>query len=320
MSKAKNQLVIVEGLTGLGKSTLAHFIARQFQYNGVTADWIHEGEYPHPVSVDIGSDLDAFMVASLGKWEAFVAQILKSGKVTVIEAGFFNNLIETLFTHRLDLAAIQAYGMKLQGVIRAANPALIYLIHPDIPGALEKNFLNRGPRFEGFVTEFVSNTPIAQAMGWKDRVGVVKFWSEFVAVTDALFQEFDMEKLAVDVSGDSWEQYHQQVLNFLGLTWIADPEIGSDRAAKFVGHYQFSEGGKIHTIQYKNGVLVTDIFVNVATELIPKNGLTFLTDKWHFELIFDIDHAGEVTSFSVGGRDIDYLKAVGLKAVKVLAR
>jgi hypothetical protein len=316
VTKTRNQLVIVEGLTGLGKSTLAHFIARLFQYNGIEACWIHEGEVPHPVGTEIEQDIKAYMDRSLEKWKKLATQILEVGVVTVIEASFFNNLIETLFTHCLDNVAILDYGMKLQDAIMPARPCLIYLTHPDTSTALAKNFHNRGPRFQDFVIEYVSNEPISKERRWNDYDGVLEFWSEFVSITDALYRVLEIDKLSIDVSAGEWERYNQQVSDFLTLPLFIDPKINPDKAEKFVGDYQFREDGEIYKIEYKNGVLATNIFMNVETKLIPENERAFLTDKWHFKLIFDIDGNGEVTSFIIGGQDIDYLKAVGLSATK----
>ena len=204
MKEAKNQLILVEGLTGLGKSTLAHFIARQFQYNGIEARWIHEGENPHPVSLDVESDITAFMVKSLEKWNALVAQTLKSRTITVIEASFFNNLIETLFAYGLDRATILDFGMKLQQVIKPAKPALVYLVHPNLSNSLEENFRNRGAGFRDFVIEYIANTPIAEEKSWNDYAGMLMFWREFVAITNSLFREYEIDKLAIDVSAGEW--------------------------------------------------------------------------------------------------------------------
>ena len=317
MTEVKNQLIIVEGLTGLGKSTLAHFIERQCQYNGIEACWIHEGEYPHPVSIDVQTDIETFMTESLQKWDTLVAQIRDSGVVTIIEASFFNNLIETLFTHCLDHAAILNYGMKFQQAVKPARPALIYLTHPDIPIALEENFRNRGPRFQDFVIEYIADTHIAKKMNWCDYAGMVTFWREFAAITDSLFHAYEIDKLILDVSAGNWNQYDRQVTDFLSLSLVADPQISPEAAEKFIGTYQFKEGGNNYTIGYKNGALVTDIFMNVKVKLIPENDLTFIAEKWHFTLRFDFDDTGDALSFTIGGRDVDYLKAVGLSAMKV---
>ncbi len=317
MNEPKNQLIIVEGLTGLGKSTLAHFIERQYHYNGFKVKRIHEGEDPHPVSIDVEADIKTYMTESVKKWEMFVTQIQETQMITVIEASFFNNLIETLYAHCLDREAILDFGMKLQEVIKPVSPALVYLAHPDIPDALDENFGNRGPGFQDFVIEYIADTPIAQEKTWDDYAGMVKFWHGFVSITDALFEAYDIDKLSIDISESDWAQYNQKVTEFLELSMIADPEIDPEAAEKFVGSYQFSEDGKKHTIQYRNGTLVTEIFMNVETRLIPINDFSFLAEKWHFELLFDLDGNGEVTSFEIGGRDVDYLKAVGFNATKV---
>jgi len=319
MEETKNQLILVEGLTGLGKSTLAHFVARQFQNNGIEASWIHEGEEPHPVSLDVDTDIVTFMSKSLEKWDAFVAQILETSATTVVEASFFNNLIETLFAYCLDRAAIIDFGMKLQQVIKPVRPALVYLIHPNISAALEENFRNRGAGFREFVIEYIAETPIAKEKSWNDYTGMLMFWHEFVAITDALFEGYKIDKLAIDISAREWEKYNQQVTEFLTLSLVADPKISSDAVKKYIGSYQFSEGGKNYTIRYEEGSLVTNIFMNVDTKLIPENNVTFKAEKWHFELHFEFNHdTGEATSFTIGGRDVDYLKAVGLRAKKVI--
>ena len=56
-----SKLIIVEGLTGSGKSIMAHFIARQLEYNGIPASWVHEGEEPHPILMDVESSIESFM-------------------------------------------------------------------------------------------------------------------------------------------------------------------------------------------------------------------------------------------------------------------
>ena len=70
-----SKLILVEGLTGSGKSIMAHFIARQLQYNGIPATWIHEGEDPHPILMDVESTIDDYMVEMRRRWTAYVDQV-----------------------------------------------------------------------------------------------------------------------------------------------------------------------------------------------------------------------------------------------------
>ncbi|NOR44359.1 MAG: hypothetical protein GQ534_02145 [Candidatus Delongbacteria bacterium] len=40
----KTKLIIVEGIAGSGKSTTAHYIARQLEKNEIKAKWYYEEE------------------------------------------------------------------------------------------------------------------------------------------------------------------------------------------------------------------------------------------------------------------------------------
>jgi thymidylate kinase len=141
------KLIIVEGLTGCGKSIMAHFIARQLQYYGARAYWVHEAESPHPISIDVGAGIEPYMEEMQVRWAAFVDKTESSGEVVVVEACFFNNLIETLLAHDVDRRRIVSYGYDLQKIIAPLKPALVYLTQRDVVQALDRNFLNRG---EGF--------------------------------------------------------------------------------------------------------------------------------------------------------------------------
>ena len=42
------KIIFVDGITGSGKSTITHFIARQLEQNGIKARWFHEEEEGNP--------------------------------------------------------------------------------------------------------------------------------------------------------------------------------------------------------------------------------------------------------------------------------
>ena len=317
MNKYKHKLIIVEGLTGLGKSTMAHFIARQLVYNNIPTQWIHEGELKHPTSVELDKGLPAYMEDSLMMWRELVDKLNQEEQVCVIEASFFNNLIETLYCHGLEPDEIVAYGMELQRVIKPANPALVYLVHRDTTAALNGNFKNRGDGFKDFVIQLVERTEIAKLKGWKGYAGVFPFWDSFASLTDLLFTKFHISKISLDVSTGNWLEINHQVMKFLGIQEHKDPEISKGDAEAFTGLYRIQDTGEDCAVIYQDGSLKTDLFMNVKTRLIQKSQNRFFVEKWHFEIIFEGSESGEITAFMVAGEDVDYLKAVGLKAEKV---
>lgn len=126
------------------------------------------------------------MVEALARWTAFVDHVRSSGQVMVIEACFFNNLIESLLAHNVAGPEIIQYYHELEKVVEPLNPALIYLTPNDVHQALENNFCNRGPGFTDFVIELATGTPYAKQRGLQGYAGMVTFWQGFVALTDRL--------------------------------------------------------------------------------------------------------------------------------------
>jgi hypothetical protein len=313
-----SKLIIVEGLTGSGKSIMAHFIARQLQYNGIPARWVHEAEEPHPLSIDIESSIEDYMSEMLERWAAYVALIESSGEVTVIEASFFNNLIEDLLIHNVERSRIVQYGEALQAVIEPLDPFLVYLVQEDVGSALARNFANRGKGFEDFVIQLTTDTPLAKQRGWEGYQGMVMFWREFVAITDELFQRYHIRKLRLDNSAGNWDDCNRQVMESLSLALKPERRLSQDEALELIGVYQDKGSNKKFTVQYEAGELTVDLIVNVRTRLVKKTEKVFLTEGWHFEVSFEsADGSSRIDRMRIGGRDVDYLSLVGTVADKV---
>ena len=98
---SKHGLILVEGLTGCGKSSLAHFISRQLDANQIPHSWVHEAEDPHPLWPPEELGIEEFIAQMPGRWETFLAGCRGAGKIAVVEACYFNNLIEELFKENL---------------------------------------------------------------------------------------------------------------------------------------------------------------------------------------------------------------------------
>lgn len=312
-----NRLVIVEGLTGLGKSTVAHFIARQLQLNAVAATWVHEGEVPHPVSIELDTDIKNFMLHALSRWDAFVNKIEVSGEVTVIEAGLFNNLFETLFMHNVSKHKIHQFSDDLQGIIKPLQPALVYLAQSDVSEALEKNFNNRGAGFMDYVIKVSTNNPYAQNRGLQGFQGMVVFWQDFVTLTNECFDRFQFQKIALDNSTGDWVRLKSRVTEFLSIPYIVERQVSDEEAARHIGTYTEEASGKEYVVQYRDHELTINIFLEDWTRLIPITDCSFIAEGWHFEVCFEEDTFGKIESLRIDGQDIDYLSLAGTVAKKM---
>jgi thymidylate kinase len=315
-----SKLILVEGLTGSGKSIMAHFIARQLQYNGFPASWIHEGEKPHPLLIEIESSIEDYMSEMLNRWAAYVERSASSAEVTVVEACYFNNLIESLLMHNVERTKILQYADELQAIIAPLNPTLVYLVQQDLSEALERNFLNRGLGFKNFVIRLSTDTPLAKQRGWEGYAGMVLFWQEFVGLTDELFQRYPFRKLRLDNSAGNWDECNRQVLESLLIVWIPEQRVSQSEAQELIGVYKVRGSDREFTVEYEAGELTINFFLNVKTRLIRQTERTFLAEGWHFEVTFDkVDGTSGINLLRIGGRDIDYLSLVGTIADKVIS-
>jgi hypothetical protein len=312
-----HKLIIVEGLTGSGKSIMAHLIARQLHYNGVEADWVHEGALPHPLAIDVASTIEAFMTDAMDRWQSFSDQLARSNTVMVVEACLFNLLIESLFTHDVAQPDILSYGVTLQEIIRPLCPALVYLTQQDVPAALERNFRNRGAGFQEFVIGYATGTPYAKARGLRGYDGTVLFWQDFVALTDELFDRYAIDKLRIENSAGDWEQYNRRVMGFLSLPLRDEPVVSEKQARRLVGTYRDKVRGRAFPVIYEDAKLLINLFQSAWTRLIPQGEGAFCTAGWYFEIRFEQDGTGAVKRLVFGGRDVDYLALVGTMAEKV---
>jgi hypothetical protein len=312
-----HKLIIVEGLTGSGKSIMAHFIARQLRYHGLAADWVHEGALPHPLAIDVESTIEAFMAEALDHWRGFVDQVARSDTVMVVEACLFNLLIESLFTHDVGQPDILSYGITLQEIIRPLHPALVYLTQRDVPAALGRNFRDRGSGFQEFVVGYASGTRYARARGLQGYDGMVVFWRDFVALTDELFDRYTIAKLKIENSAGEWERYNRQVMDFLSLPMLDEPAVSEAQTRWLLGTYRDEEQGRIFPVVYEDGKLLINFFQTAWTHLIPDGKGAFYAAGWCFEIRFEHDRSGGVKRLVIGGRDVDYLALVGTVAEKV---
>ncbi|MCJ7625669.1 MAG: hypothetical protein MUO76_19430 [Anaerolineaceae bacterium] len=257
-----------------------------------------------------------FMNGMRQKWEDFASHIHAADEVTVIEASFYNNLFETMFSHNVDSSTIIQYSLQLHEIIRSLNPALIYLKQGVLPNALEKNFADRGEGFKDFVVKFATGTPYARQRNLVGYAGMVAFWQDFEKLTDGLFAECPIDKLMIDVSSRDWVNYHQKITQFLSIPLIPEKTIHAGEAARYVGKYYDEKRNREIDVNLEGPHLTANIFLKVRTPLIYKEENLYLTEGWHFEIRFLPNDAGIITKLVVEGRDIDYLSLVGTKAVK----
>lgn len=140
------------------------------------------------------------------------------------------------------------------------------------------------------------------------------YWREFVTLTNELFDRHRIRKIRVDNSADNWDDCNRQVLDCLAIPLAPELRVPPSEASRLVGLYKDRGSDREFTVQYEDGRLTINVFLNVRTKLVPRSDKAFLTEGWHFEITFEPDGPGGTMVMRIGGRDVDYVRLVGTVA------
>jgi hypothetical protein len=138
------QLIMVEGLPGLGKTTTASWLAARLRAEHLPVRLYLESQPEHPINV--GGNLHpagdvtgetyfqqyrpaSFIQESLQRWQAFVDDAMQTDAISVLDSYPFQNSIRILLQMDAALDDMRAYAAQVEALVMPLRPALIYLSH-----------------------------------------------------------------------------------------------------------------------------------------------------------------------------------------------
>ena len=303
----KTKLIFVEGLPGSGKSTTAQFIWMQLQKHGVKCRWYYEEENPHPVALFDSSSVDktatAMIPGALSRWKSFVLQAVHSDEIIIVESHLFQDNIFSLLEKDLDRPKILAFIHAITEACRCLEPVLIYLFQSDYSQTLRRICTHRGLIIERIYIALAEQSGFGQRKGVQGFPGWVQFWEAVKEITEQLFAELDIPKLAIENSAGRWHDYYRQICDFLKLPSCVEPPAEAQYLQRFVGTYTCLHKDKVteFTIYLEDGNLVIRDFPGLwpKDRLIPKKSNVFYVASWPRELIFNEDVGGVIHSMRI---------------------
>ena len=114
------KLIFVDGIGGSGKSTTAHFIARQMEKNNIKAQWFHENEDDHPLKWpekkenDTKYQLEKRRIETFPQqWKKMIDKFKNDDCVYIIESYLFQDVIWDLLVCHLPKEEIKFHLHEL---------------------------------------------------------------------------------------------------------------------------------------------------------------------------------------------------------------
>ncbi len=306
----ETKLILIDGITGSGKSTTAQFLAGQLRLNGIKAKWYHETEDSHPLAysddVEVFSsdyERDKFLNTIPKLWKKFAKDAEKSDFVHIIESHLLQDTVRILFQNNLDEARILAFVKEIEDIIEPLNPALLYFKQMDVERSIRKVWKRRGEDWKNWFVDSDIQTPFVKSSGLIGETGVIKLWSEYQDFTDKLFEGYGFKKLSIDNSEGNWSTYRQQIMKFLNLKLISETvDVHIDEKRIFCGTYREKEGDLSCSVKILDENLVCDLIwpdIRVLPD-INKNNLFYL-ESFPINLKFIENQDGSVESIHLSG-------------------
>ena len=222
-----HRLVIVERIMGSGKSTTMRFIAKHLQEAGRRARSVHERTDPHPVRAtdelehwfEPWKDATPEELAdrALAKWAAFVECTVSNAEIPVLDGQLFHGDLTHLLLMEADIELIGGYVRKLAAVIAPLNPFVLYLWQDDVEAAIRTVCAERGSEWIEYQVDWKLAAPYCRRRGFAGLDGLIALYRDYRSLTDDLFRELPLAKLAIENSGCDWPVYAKRILCELGL-------------------------------------------------------------------------------------------------------
>jgi len=296
------KLILVDGITGSGKSTTAHFIARQLEKNGIKAEWFEEGQNDHPLaySSDIEDDVlfrQEYFQKYPQKWINLAEKLTDGDTVYIIECYLFQRIVMNCLYDDIDKETIKAFYNQICLAIKVLNPVVINFYQKDVDRAIRENWQRRGDSWKKRCIEMGEESLYFKNKNLTGEIGELKLCQEQSDISLEVFNELEFKKLLIENSEHNWDDYRKQIMNFLEVPQVEET-LYQDSFGKFHGYYVGKYYCyKIHT---KSDRLCLDIDIGWPNiKLIPLDEDKFQIEGSQEFFNFISDESNEVKSLKI---------------------
>jgi hypothetical protein len=304
------KLILVEGMPGTGKSTVAQFVSTQLRAAGRPSSWCHEERAAHPVALFYEHRSWAEYVEEAVKLWSSCADELRSGhQIAVLDGAVMQNHARSMLLFGCPWDPILELVRRVEVTIAPLHPVWIYLKPADV----ENNFRHivelRGARLLELWLRNQDQFPYATRARAFGFPGFIAFWKEFDELCDRVFDVLSIGKLRPNTSLGNWDIRRGEILNFLGQPFTVD-SVSPVELERFTGEYMPSrnQSSGAFALHAKEGCLImtcSDPTIDVhrgpigcyrEVRLIPKDKNRFSVESWPHEVEFVEDSLGAVAS------------------------
>ncbi|MBN2834348.1 MAG: hypothetical protein JXR48_05215 [Candidatus Delongbacteria bacterium] len=246
------KLIIIDGMTGAGKSTTAHYIARQLLKNGLKVKWYHEEEHEHPLAckpldekLSDDEKEKLFVSEYLENWKKFTDEVLQGNEIIIIESYLLQYTIIPLIRYEWSVDKIAQFVLNLLEITTPLNPVVVSYFNKDVKRALNLNWERRGEDWKKWYIERVSKSKYATSRNISGEEAAYQIWQKFMDVNIRLKEEIKLRSIFIDNGKQNWKEIRSEIANFLQFLEYEELLYSEDYKL-LTGNYIFTYDNEEH--------------------------------------------------------------------------
>lgn len=300
----EQQIILIEGMSGTGKSILAQQIWFQYKNNDLCAEWFHEEETEHPVFrnsyyrfLESGSASD-FSKSITANWKEFLNK-KNIADVNIFEAQFLLSYI----------AGQLWYNVSEQEIIKSIDPVidlllnknctLIYYHTDHVENIISNTIHSRGSEWKNNHFKEFNESKFAIENDLKDMDGLISFWNAAYRIGDYFFDRMKCKKVKIDITTLNWNASTLTAEQFLGFN---NPLPVQKMNKNLCGTYVNGNDKKTIEIFFEENRLFCH-YGWPRLELLPKNQNEFYIKGFPHQLRFS-ENDEKTVKIEITGKDI----------------
>ena len=198
------RLILIDGLSGTGKTNLAQDLSRELSLIGLECHVHYETDRPHPLHPIQTDAMGAawanihtlltpqeFTKTSLTKWQFFLKE-RPSESIELLESFPFQSMVRVLFQMNAGQDEIISYWDRWQELVRTFTPTIIFLRAQSATDLINQIGEARGPEWRSYMQASIVQMPISKGLGWTGWSAVEQFLDHYSALMNELICTSDL--------------------------------------------------------------------------------------------------------------------------------
>jgi len=216
------KILFVEGVPGVGKSTISEKICSLLTKQGHVARWYLEESHDNPLHPKTWRNPitpDSHIEECLSQWSKFVEVWADKDTTHIFDGSAFQSTVRFMMERRLD--GIDRYFRRFEEIVIPFNPQILYF-RPDDVGNHSKYVCDlRGDEWAKKVSEYLARTDYSKQFGLSGFEGMYRFWREYAELCDSLVTQTIIPAKTIKFAKEDWSRHMDEAAHFLAIENVA---------------------------------------------------------------------------------------------------